>query len=81
MAHLINIIFYIDEKESSIVFDPFNSIENLKMVISLSHNIAANSFYLKYKNNKIINDNLLLSDVIKGELVPVFFVIPKGIAQ
>ena len=78
MANLINLIFYIKEQSSSIVFDPSNEISDLKKIISLSHNIPVEKFDLYYKNKKIHNEKLEIYDVIGGENVPVFHVNPKS---
>lgn len=78
MANLVNVIFYINEKESSIVFDPKNSIEDLKKVISLSQNIPTDSFDLYYKNKKVSNEKLELFQVVGLDVVPIFQVNPKS---
>lgn len=76
MTNLLSIIFYINEKESSLVFDPHNSFNDLKKVISLSNNIPLENIELYYRKKKITNDNLCLYDVIGGETVPIFHVNP-----
>lgn len=76
----LKISYFINDQESSVSFQPNNSLAVLKNIIAMSLNINFDNYDVVYSKKVITKDKdkLPLSKIVGRDKVPVFFIHKKG---
>ena len=79
---LVKLIYYINQEESTVSFDPNNRLSILKKLINLTQRIDLDNYDIFYVKKKISwDEDKILKEIIGMNSVPVFYLKKKEYSQ